>query len=286
MNSVDDIYCNVLRDILENGKLKENRTGIDTLSLFGVSYKIDLSQGYPLLTTKKVNFNAMLYETLWYISGEQHIRNLQKHTKIWDAWATEQGELETAYGRYWREFPLISTEDTYPEETVHLFDDLLQYRNSAIDQLAYAINELQINPNSRRIVITAWHPDNALVSKLPPCHLMWILNVQGDRLNLHMTQRSADVPVGVPFNIASYSLMCMLLAQHVGLKPGYFHHTLVDAHIYVNQIEQIKEQLNRESYDLPTLEIDKQDTIDDYRFEHFHLKNYKHHPFIKMPVAV
>jgi len=283
-------YLTLAQNIIDTGIRKENRTGIATMATFGQFYKVDLSEGYPLLTTKKMFFNSMLHETLWYISGDHHIRNLQKHTKIWDAWANERGELETAYGRYWRYYPVPEYDSHWGSEVFvdeeHDFVTFDGDGNMFFDQLGWAINELETNLNNRRIVISAWHPANAVVSKLPPCHFVWVLNVLDGKLNCHLTQRSADLPVGVPFNLACYALLTQLIAQHVGLEAGQFAHTLVDCHIYVDQMEGIAEQLSRDPLPLPKLEIEKQETINDYRFEHFKLVDYQHHPAIKFPVAV
>lgn len=282
-------YLDLVKRVLEKGELKSNRTGVDTISVFAESYGVDLSEGYPLLTTKKINFNAMLWEVFWYLSGEDHIRELQEHTKIWDAWADAQGNLETAYGRYWRRYPVpekgvalgaeVFVEETHPYVRREVDGSL------SFDQLGWAIDELKHNPNSRRIVITAWHPANAAISKLPPCHITWILNVQTNRLNCHLTQRSADIAIGIPFNLACYALLTQAIAQEVGLQLGEFVHTLVDAHIYVNHIENLKEQITRKPLSLPRLQIaDK--PFDQLRFEDFKLIGYQYHEPIKFEVAV
>lgn len=282
-------YLDLVDRVLTKGTRKANRTGVDTISAFAEFYRVDLAEGYPLLTTKKVNFKAMLYEVFWYLSGADHIRELQKHTKIWDDWADDHGNLETAYGRYWRRFPV-------PEKGVALgaevFVDAAHpnvHRESdgslSFDQLGWAIDELKQNPNSRRIVITAWHPANAVASKLPPCHMTWILNVQNGFLNCHLTQRSADIAIGVPFNLACYALLTQMIAQEVELKLGEFAHTLVDAHVYVNHIDGLKEQLKRTPLPLPRLEIAGRAfgnlTVDD-----FTLVGYQYHDPIKFDVAV
>lgn len=282
-------YLDLVQRVFEKGELKSNRTGVDTISVFAESYRVDLSEGYPLLTTKKINFNAMLREVFWYLSGEDHIRELQKHTKIWDAWADEQGNLETAYGRYWRRYPVpekgvaLGTEVFVDETHPHVkreADGSLSF-----DQVGWAIDELKHNPNSRRVVITAWHPANAAISKLPPCHMTWILNVQANRLNCHLTQRSADIAIGIPFNLACYALLTQAIAREVGLEPGEFVHALVDAHIYVNHIENLKEQLKRQPLPLPRLQIaDK--PFDQLKFEDFQLIGYQYHEPIKFEVAV
>lgn len=283
-------YLQLAKNVIETGILKHNRTGVDTIATFAQFYKVDVSKGYPLLTTKKLFFNSMLREVMWYISGDEHIRELQKHTKIWDNWADEDGNLETAYGRYWRRYPVPEPDVALGQEVfvdgMHPFVKLQPNGLLVFDQLGWAINELETNPNNRRIIINAWHPANAVVSKLPPCHFVWVLNVLDGKLNLHLTQRSCDLPLGVPFNLACYALLTQLIAQHVELEVGIFAHTLVDCHIYIDQLDGIKEQITREPLPLPKLEIERQDSIDDYRFEHFKLVDYNHHPAIKFPVAV
>lgn len=282
-------YLDLVDRVLTKGTLKSNRTGVDTISTFAEFYRVDLSEGYPLLTTKKVNFEAMLWEVFWYLSGADHIRELQKHTRIWDAWADEEGNLETAYGRYWRRFPV-------PRQSVALGAEVFVDANHrfvrqepdgslSFDQVGWAIHELKHNPNSRRIVITAWHPANAAVSKLPPCHMTWILNVQDGRLNCHLTQRSADIAIGVPFNLACYALLTQAIAQEVDLAVGEFVHALVDAHIYVNHIESLKEQLTREPLPLPRLQIARK-PFEELQFGDFRLTGYRYHDPIRFEVAV
>lgn len=282
-------YLDLVERVLTNGTRKSNRTGVDTISSFAEFYRVDLAQGYPLLTTKKVNFNAMLWEVLWYLAGADHIRELRQHTKIWDAWADADGNLETAYGRYWRRYPVpaktaalggeVFVDETHPRVRREADGSL------SFDQLGWAIDELKHNPNSRRIVITAWHPANAAVSKLPPCHMTWGLNVQDGRLNCHLSQRSADLAIGVPFNLACYALLTQAIAQEVRLQVGEFAHTLVDAHIYVNHLEGLKEQLKRQPFPLPRLEIARK-PVDDLGFEDFQLIGYRCHDPIKFDVAV
>lgn len=236
-------YHQLVRNILENGNYRPNRTGVDTISTFSQSYKVDLSEGFPLLTTKDMSgyrWNSLIHELLWYFSGEEHIKNLREETKIWDAWADEEGHLETAYGRFWRRFPV-------PEEGQQLEGEAWADENNkwvnkedqglTFDQLGYIVDTLKgENPdrsqNSRRLVVNAWHPANADVSGLPPCHFTFVFNVQGDKLNTHLTQRSGDTALGIPFNIAAYSMITKIVAQRAGLKPGEFSHTVVDAHIY------------------------------------------------------
>ncbi len=267
-------YLDLVERVLTNGVYKTNRTGVDTITTFAEHYSVDLQKGYPLLTTKKVNFRSMLYEVLWYLSGDDHIRNLRKHTKIWDAWADENGNLDTAYGRYWRKFPSAQINPTTGK-----------YEVVEIDQLGRIIEMLKTDPNSRRMVVTAWEPGNALSSKLPPCHYTFAFNVLEGRLNCHLTQRSGDIALGIPFNLACYSLLTQILAQEANLDVGMFSHTIIDAHIYVNHIDGLKEQLKRTPKALPTLEIARK-PIDQLQFEDFSLIGYQYEEAIKFEVAV
>ncbi len=267
-------YLDLAERVLTHGTLKKNRTGVDTVSSFAEHYVIDLSNGFPLLTTKRVNFKAMLHEVLWYLSGEDHIRNLRQHTRIWDAWADESGNLDTAYGRYWRRFPSAQVN---PETG--------KYEVVEIDQIRQVIHLLKTDPNSRRMVVTAWEPGNALSSKLPPCHHTFAFNVQGSKLNCHLTQRSGDIAVGIPFNLAAYALLTQILAQESGFELGRFSHTIIDAHIYLNHIDGLKEQLKRTPKPLPRLEIVRK-LINELKFEDFTLIGYEYHEPIKFEVAV
>jgi thymidylate synthase len=267
-------YLDLVERVLTNGTLKKNRTGVDTISCFAEHYVVDLGKGFPLLTTKKINFKSMLYEVLWYLSGEDHIRNLRQHTKIWDAWADEKGELDTAYGRYWRRFP-----------SAQVNSQTGAYEVAEVDQIGAVIELLKTDPDSRRMVVTAWEPGNALSSKLPPCHYTFAFNVSEGRLNCHLTQRSGDIAIGIPFNLAAYGLLTQILAQEVGLVPGRFSHTIVDAHIYVNHIEGLKRQLTRLPKSLPCLTIARK-PIDQLGFEDFDLEGYVCDEPIKFEVAV
>jgi thymidylate synthase len=283
------VYLDLVERVLSNGTRKSNRTGVDTIARFAEFYRIDLQEGYPLLTTKKINFDAMLREVLWYLSGDDHIRELRQHTKIWNAWADEEGNLETAYGRYWRRYPVPETSSALGTEVFadesHPNINRESDGSLSFDQIGWAINELKENPNSRRIIINAWHPANAVASKLPPCHSFWALNVQDGKLNCHLTQRSADIAIGVPFNIACYALLTQTLAQQVGLELGEFAHTLVDAHIYVDHIEGLKRQMQRVPLPLPRLQIAEK-PFDELEFDDFKLVGYQHAEPIKFSVAV
>ena len=229
-------YLDLVHDILAGGSHRPNRTGVDTVASFSQHYEVDLGDGYPLLTTKRMDgyrWNSMIHEVCWYLSGEEHIRNLREETKIWDAWADDAGHLDTAYGRFWRRFPIPEQADRLPGESwpadAHRW---VNTEEGTFDQLAYVVDTLEEQPNSRRLVVSAWHPANAAVSTLPPCHYTFVFNAQGGRLNCHLTQRSADVALGVPFNIAAYALLTTAVANQVDLEPGIFGHTLVDAHVY------------------------------------------------------
>lgn len=284
-------YLDMVKYVLDNGVRSQNRTGVDTLSVFAYFYKVDLQKGYPLLTTKEMYFNSMLYELFWYLSGDPHIRDLRKKTKIWDSWADQEGRLETAYGRFWRKFPLpekgvdgekwadkwVSTD---PESGTKVFDQI-QY---IIDTL----KEIKQNPevsNRRRLVVSAWHPANAAQSKLPPCHYTFCFSVQEGRLNCHLTQRSGDIALGIPFNLACYSLLTMLLANETGFDYGEFAHTIIDAHIYENHVEGLREQLTRSPRPLPKLHLPKK-PFHEITFEDIHLSCYEPYPKIRFEVAV
>ncbi|MGA9115748.1 MAG: thymidylate synthase [Bacteroidota bacterium] len=267
-------YLDLVERVLARGRLKRNRTGVDTISSFAEHYTVDLSRGFPLLTTKRVNFGAMLHEVLWYLSGEDHIRNLRRHTKIWDPWADAEGRLDSAYGRYWRRFPSARIDPVTGAWEV-----------TEVDQIARVLGILKTDPSSRRMVVTAWEPGNALASRLPPCHYTFVFNVQEDRLNCHLTQRSGDIAIGVPFNLAAYALLTQMLAQEAGFAPGLFSHILVDAHIYVNHVEGLKEQLTRAPFPLPHVAIAPK-PLDSLECGDFTLTGYRSHEPIRFEVAV
>lgn len=269
------VYHDLVRNVLENGVRKENRTGTDTISNFAEFYKVDLSEGFPLLTTKKVFFKSVVYELLWYLRGEDHIRWLrdEQNVHIWDAWADEDGYVGPIYPVLWRRFP-------YLEQT-----EAGDWKRQEFDQVQNAINMLKTNPNSRRIVVSTWHPGLLPQMKLPPCHIMYIFNVADGKLNCHLTQRSGDIALGIPFNLACYSALTMAIAQEVGLEPGTFAHTIVDAHIYVNHVDGLKEQLNREPKALPKLTIANK-PVDELGFDDFKLEGYGPDPLIRFEVAV
>ena len=276
-------YLDLVNLVLDNGTLKKSRTGIDTISYFGAHYRVNLANGFPLLTTKEIVWNSLLHELLWYLSGEDHIRNLRQHTKIWDAWADEAGNLDTAYGRYWRRFP-----HPYRDKAGH-------WQVREVDQIQFVLDTLRTEPTSRRMVVTAWEPGNATTSKLPPCHYSYVFNVQDGRLNCHLTQRSGDIALGIPFNLACYATLTQIIAEQVGLAVGWFSHTIVDAHIYTaasgsgkeeyDHVPGLREQLKRAPGPLPRLIIAKK-PLPELKFEDFHIEGYRPQARIKFKVAV
>jgi thymidylate synthase len=256
-------YLNLVRDILDHGDRRRDRTGTGTLSIFGAQLRFDLREGFPLLTTKKVLFSAVVRELLWFLRGSTNIHDdLAQHTPIWNAWADEDGELGPIYGYQWR-----------------------NWSGEGIDQIQRAIDLIRDNPTSRRIVVSAWNVSDLDRMALPPCHALFQLYVAGDRLDLQLYQRSADMALGVPFNIASYALLLTLLAKECGLRPGFFIHTFGDAHVYLDHVEGLEKQLSREPYPPPSLRVaDK--PLAEIGFEDVELVGYRHHPFIKFPIAV
>lgn len=256
-------YLDLVEKILEEGERKEDRTGTGTLSIFGAQVKYDLRDGFPLITTKKVLFSAVVRELLWFLKGSTNINDdLTEHTPIWDAWADENGELGPIYGKQWRD-----------------------WGGQGIDQIANALDLIKNNPMSRRIIVSAWNVADIPNMALPPCHAFFQFYVAKGRLDCQLYQRSADIALGVPFNIASYALLLQMVAQECNLEPGIFTHTLGDAHVYLNHVEGLKKQLTREPYPLPRVRIDDV-PFDQVRFENIHLENYQYHPFIRFKVAV
>ena len=274
-------YLDLMRHVKENGVKKEDRTGTGTLSIFGYQMRFDLSKGFPLVTTKKCHMRSIIHELLWFIKGETNIAYLKDNgVSIWDEWATEEGELGPVYGKQWR-----SWEGTDGE---------------VVDQLTELIEQIKTNPDSRRLIISAWNPsvlpdtkfspkENAAKGKqaLPPCHTMFQFYVLNGKLSCQLYQRSGDIFLGVPFNIASYSLFTMMIAQVCGLQAGEFVHTFGDAHLYLNHLEQVDTQLARKPFELPTMQINP-DVKDIFSFtiDDFELLNYQSHPHIKAPVAI
>jgi len=261
-------YLDLMRHVLEHGHRKADRTGTGTLSTFGWQMRFDLAAGFPLLTTKKVHLKAIIYELLWFLRGDTNVRWLQERgVTIWDEWADANGELGPVYGSQWRSWPS-------PE-------------GGAIDQIAQVVNSIRTRPDSRRHIVTAWNPAEIDKMKLPPCHVLFQFYVSDERLSCQMYQRSADIFLGVPFNIASYALLTMMVSQVCGLKPGEFVHTFGDAHLYLNHLEQAREQLARAPRPLPRMRLNPAiRDVFDFRYEDFNLEAYDPHPAIKAPIAV
>jgi len=261
-------YHQLLQHILDTGTEKSDRTGTGTISTFGYQMRFDLSKGFPLVTTKKVHLKSIIYELLWFIKGDTNVKYLQDHgVKIWDEWAREDGSLGPVYGKQWRSWQGAD--------------------GQVYDQLQDVIHQLKTNPDSRRIIISAWNVADLKEMALMPCHNMFQFYVANGKLSCQLYQRSADVFLGVPFNIASYALFTMMLAQVCGLAVGEFVHTFGDVHIYSNHLEQVKLQLSRTPFDLPTMKINpERKSIEDFVYEDFTLENYQCHPGIKGDVAV
>ena len=258
-------YLDLLRDILENGVDKMDRTGVGTRSVFVRQMRFDLNEGFPLHTNKKMHLKSIIYELLWFIRGDTNVRYLQEHgVRIWNEWADENGDLGPVYGAQWR-----------------------NWNGDGIDQLAEVIETLKRNPNDRRMIVSAWNPSQLKAMHLPPCHMMFQFYVANGKLSCMLYQRSCDMFLGVPFNIASYALLTMMIAQVCGLKLGDFVHVLGDTHIYHNHFEQVKEQLKRVPLALPQMKINPDiKDINDFKFEDFELQNYQSYPPIKAQVAV
>ncbi|MBI2616015.1 MAG: thymidylate synthase [Gemmatimonadetes bacterium] len=261
-------YLDLLRHILENGRRKDDRTGTGTLSVFGHQARYDLSNGFPLLTTKKLHFKSIAHELLWFLRGDTNVRYLREHgVTIWDEWADQQGELGPVYGYQWRSWPAPN--------------------GRQVDQIAALVEQIRRNPNSRRLIVSAWNVADIPRMALAPCHVLFQFYVAEGRLSCQMYQRSADVFLGVPFNIASYALLTRMIAQVTGLEPGEFVHTLGDAHLYLNHLEQARLQLTREPRPRPTLRLDPEvKSLLDFRFEDLVLEGYQPHPPIPAKVAV
>lgn len=267
-------YLDLVRLVLENGEERNDRTNTGTISVFGTQTRYDLREGFPLLTTKKTLFNAVIRELLWFLNGSTNINeNLTQHTPIWNAWADENGDLGPIYGYQWIKWPkYIKQKDG-------------TYKVEHINQIQKAIDMIKNNPDSRRIIVSAWNVSDLDQMALPPCHSFFQFYVNNGHLDLQLYQRSADIALGVPFNIASYAALLMMVAKETGLTPRFFVHTIGDAHIYSNHVEGLKLQLTRTPHKLPTLRIaDK--PFWDLKFEDFTLENYTHEAFIKFPIAV
>jgi thymidylate synthase len=261
-------YLDLMQRVLETGARKSDRTGVGTLSVFGAQMRFDLSRGFPLVTTRKVHLKSVIHELLWFLAGGTNVRPLREHgVTIWDEWADDRGQLGPVYGYQWRSWPA--------RDGTH------------IDQIARLVEELRRFPHSRRLVVSAWNVADIPRMALAPCHALFQFYVADGRLSCQLYQRSADVFLGVPFNIASYALLTMMVAQVCCLEPAEFVHVLGDAHLYLNHLDQAREQLRREPRDLPRMRIDpSMRDIDSFRYEHFALEGYEPHPAIKAPIAV
>ena len=261
-------YLNLMRHVLDNGTDKEDRTGTGTRSVFGHQMRFNLEDGFPMVTTKKLHLKSIIHELIWFLAGDTNIKYLKENgVRIWDEWADENGDLGPVYGHQWRSWP---TPD-----------------GRTIDQISNLIHMIKTNPDSRRLIVSAWNPSDIPRMALPPCHCLFQFYVADGKLSCQLYQRSADIFLGVPFNIASYSLLTLMIAQVCGLKPGDFVHTFGDAHLYSNHFEQAREQLSRDPKPLPDMHINPHVTnIFDFKFEDFELVGYDAHPHIKAAVAV
>ncbi|MFI2487924.1 thymidylate synthase [Promicromonospora kroppenstedtii] len=267
MTEIDTPYEDLLRDVLATGTRKGDRTGTGTRSVFGRQIRYDLAQGFPLITTKRVHLKSVVYELLWFLRGDSNVRWLQERgVKIWDDWADESGELGPVYGVQWRSWP---TPD-----------------GGHVDQIAKVVEQIRTNPDSRRHIVTAWNPAEVDDMALPPCHALFQFYVADGKLSCQLYQRSADLFLGVPFNIASYALLTHMVAAQTGLEVGEFVWTGGDVHIYDNHVEQVETQLARDPYPYPSLRLAPRDSIFDYEFEDIEVLGYVSHPTIKAPIAV
>ena len=261
-------YLDILNRILTEGTEKSDRTGTGTISIFGTQSRYNLDDGFPLLTTKKLHLKSIIYELLWFLRGDTNIQYLHDHkVSIWDEWADENGDLGPVYGHQWRSWP--------------------DYQGGTIDQIQYVVDQLKNNPDSRRMIVSAWNVAEVNKMALPPCHTIFQFYVAGDRLSLQLYQRSADTFLGVPFNIASYALLLQMMAQVTGFKPGDFIHTTGDTHLYLNHLEQARLQLTRDPRPLPVMKLNPDvKSIFDFQYEDFELVGYDPHPHIKAAVSV
>ncbi|MCD8493958.1 MAG: thymidylate synthase [Alphaproteobacteria bacterium] len=263
-----DQYLDLMRRVLETGTKKEDRTGTGTLSVFGHQMRFDLAEGFPLVTTKKLHLKSIIHELLWFLKGDTNIAYLKENgVRIWDEWADEDGNLGPVYGAQWRKW--------------------MTAEGNTIDQISNVIERIKTTPDDRRLIVSAWNVGEIPKMALPPCHAFFQFYVADGKLSCQLYQRSADIFLGVPFNIASYALLTMMVAQVTGLKPGEFIHTLGDAHLYTNHLEQTREQLSRKPYPLPEMHLNPHvKSIFDFKFEDFELVGYEAHPHIKGAVAV
>jgi thymidylate synthase len=288
INNTDRQYLQLLRDIKTEGAQKEDRTGTGTISLFGEQMKFDLSEGFPLLTTKKVYTRGIIHELLWFLMGDTNVKYLQDNkTKIWDEWAADNGNLGPIYGKQWVDWGGVSSMELSKEKNEAGYFNYLPSHIGGINQIAEVVEKIKTNPDSRRLIVSAWNPTDIPLMALPPCHCFFQFYVVNGKLSCQLYQRSADVFLGVPFNIASYAMLVHMIAHVCNLEVGTFVHTFGDVHIYNNHFEQVDEQLSREARDLPTLKFNRKVTdIFDFKYEDFLIENYDPHPAIKAEVSV
>lgn len=261
-------YLDLMRHVRDHGARRDDRTGTGTISVFGYQMRFDLAAGFPLVTTKKLHLRSIIHELLWFLQGDTNIRYLHDNgVSIWDEWADENGDLGPVYGYQWRSWPTPG--------------------GGSIDQISNVIEQIRKNPDSRRLMVTAWNPADVEAMALPPCHCLFQFYVSDGKLSCQLYQRSADIFLGVPFNIASYAMLTIMIAQVTGLEPGEFVHTFGDAHLYSNHLDQVELQLSREPLPLPDMRLNPAvESLFEFRFEDFDLHNYESHPHIKAPIAV
>ena len=274
-------YHDALRTVLEHGAESSDRTGTGTISYFGLQCRYPLVDGFPLVTTKKLHLRSIIHELLWFLSGDTNIRYLQENgVSIWDEWADENGDLGPVYGRQWRRFPKLVPSGLNADGQPLFFA-------GHVDQIAGLVDAIRNTPDSRRLIVSAWNPGDVPDMALPPCHTLWQVRILAGKLHLQLYQRSADMFLGVPFNIASYALLQVMLAHVTGYEPGDFVHSIGDAHIYSNHLDQVRMQLSRVPKPLAQLRLRRQvDSLFDFQFEDFEILNYDPDPAIKAPVAV
>lgn len=274
-------YHDQLKTILENGERTTDRTGTGTISYFGMQARYSMADGFPLVTTKKLHLRSIMHELLWFLAGDTNIKYLKDNgVSIWDEWANEQGDLGPVYGHQWRRFPALEkTNETLNGEPLFIAN--------SVDQIQNLLDMIKTSPDSRRLMVSAWNPADVPNMALPPCHTLWQVKILGGKLHLQLYQRSADMFLGVPFNIASYSMLLLMLAQVTGYEPGDFVHSIGDAHIYSNHLVQVDLQLSRTPKALPQMRLNPDVTsLFDFKYEDFEVLNYDPDPLIKAPVAI
>jgi thymidylate synthase len=274
-------YHDQLQLILDQGERTTDRTGTGTISYFGLQTRYSMADGFPLVTTKKLHLRSIMHELLWFLSGDTNIKYLKDNgVSIWDEWADENGDLGPVYGKQWRKFPAL-------EKTGETLNGEPLYLAQSVDQIAGLVEAIKKTPDSRRLMVSAWNPADVPNMALPPCHTLWQVKILGGKLHLQLYQRSADMFLGVPFNIASYSMLLLMLAQVTGYEPGDFVHSIGDAHIYSNHLEQVNLQLSRTPKSLPTMRLNPDvKSLFDFKYDDFEVLNYDPDPLIKAPVAV